>query len=445
MFNHSNDSVLTFEEFRATWIDEAGIKEGLLSTAKGRRFAVKLLRDWLDVDEASTASDNFFDCDGACDGGIDVAYLQNENTDGGDTWYIVQSKYGNAFKGSALLLAEARKILDTLDCNSKNRSKRVSTLTLEVIERLEQFYCEANLERDKIILLFATDDDLSESEKQTVNDIRSIGRERLGQMFDVRSISIRTIYQNQTQKDADKNVCVRLRMPGLISDQKLNAGLVSLTDLYAFLESYRVEKGDLDRLYEKNVRQFLKSSRVNPGIKQTLNEDPESFGLYNNGITIVVNDIHPKENDIVELVNPYVVNGCQTTQTIWNVFDRQTGHGGTGNKEKFELWEQRASKGFVVTKIVKIGINDEPILQNFTRYTNKQNSVAGKNFLTLDNHFQNWKRDMAEKYNLFLEVQRGGWDAHQALQRRTGLAKSKKTNFTDHANAFDLIKVFGAG
>ena len=436
-------SIPTFEEFRDTWLENADIRENLSPTEKGRRFSIKLIQDWLDIDEASVASD-LFHCDGACDGGIDIAFLQRGNTDEGDTWYLVQSKYGNAFRGNSLFLTEAHKILDTLDNNPGNRSKRISTLTLNVLERLEYFYAYADAEKDKIVLLFATIDDLSESDNKTVADIRAMGKDRLGYLFDVQTVSTRTIYRNFTQKDNSQEICVSLHMPGLYSDQRLNAGLVSLTDLYDFLEDYRRKTGDINRLYEKNVRQFLTRSRVNPGIKKTLNDDPDLFGLYNNGITLVVNDIRSKGDGVVELVNPYVVNGCQTTQTIWAVFDSHNS-GGTGKKDKPDIWKQKSENGTVITKIVKISADDEAILENITRYTNKQNAVTEKDFLALNDDFQSWKEDMEKKYNIFLEVQRGGWDAYRALQRRPNAAKKQKSNFIGNANAFDLIKVFGAG
>lgn len=46
---------------------------------------------------------------------------------------------------------------------------------------------------------------------------------------------------------------------------------------------------------------------------------PERFGLYNNGITIVVTDFVLGEDGVIELIEPYVVNGCQTTRIIWEV------------------------------------------------------------------------------------------------------------------------------
>ena len=102
-----------------------------------------------------------------------------------------------------------------------------------------------------------------------------------------------------------------------LSGKDLLVGSVSLLNLYDFLKNYRAQTGDLDRLYEKNVRRWLGiRGRVNKAIQQTLKVAPERFGLYNNGITIVVADFTPHEDGTLELIEPYVVNGCQTTRTI---------------------------------------------------------------------------------------------------------------------------------
>jgi len=68
--------------------------------------------------------------------------------------------------------------------------------------------------------------------------------------------------------------------------------------------------------------------------------------------------------------------------------------------------------------------------------------VREKDFLTLATDFRSWAREMAEQYGLFLEVQRGGWDSQRAYQRQNPNALPR---FTESANAFDLLKIYGAG
>jgi AIPR protein len=141
------------------------------------------------------------------------------------------------------------------------------------------------------------------------------------------------------------------------------------------------------------------------------------------------------------LTEPYIVNGCQTTRTIWEVFHQRYGSGGTGVNPEIEAWKARASDGVVVAKIVKVGTSGETLLQAITRYTNSQNAVREKDFLALTGDFRTWQRELADRYEMYLEIQRGGWDSQKALQN----SNPHTTQFVKHANAADLIKLYGAG
>jgi hypothetical protein len=171
-----------------------------------------------------------------------------------------------------------------------------------------------------------------------------------------------------------------------------------------------------------------------------MRDAPERFGLYNNGITIVVHG-YSREKDGITLTEPYIVNGCQTTRTIWEVFHQRYGSGGTGVNPEIEAWKARASDGVVVAKIVKVGTSGETLLQAITRYTNSQNAVREKDFLALTGDFRTWQRELADRYEMYLEIQRGGWDSQKALQN----SNPHTTQFVKHANAADLIKLYGAG
>ena len=49
-------------------------------------------------------------------------------------------------------------------------------------------------------------------------------------------------------------------------------------------------------------------------MRQTIDENPQYFGAFNNGITIVCRDIELSEKgEVTKLVSPSIVNGGQTT------------------------------------------------------------------------------------------------------------------------------------
>ena len=433
---------ITFEQFCEEWLREFTEKE-MSPFEKGSRFAFKMVTQWLDVNEDD---EDIVICDGSGDGGIDIAYLRRSDVDAvddnaqvgqsvdGDIWYLFQSKYGSAFQGRETILTEGQKVITT----HSGGNNRLSEAARQLLGRLDTFRQQAS-ERDRIILVFATERAMSEADRQVLDDLRVLGTERVGGLFDVEDVSLNTIWE--TRPTATQPV-LSLSIKGNFVDPSsgLRVGTVPLTDLYDFLKSYRTKTGNLDQLYEKNVRQFLGGRRkINRGIAQTLQNNPEIFGLYNNGITIVVSDFSTdRADDSCTLFGPYVVNGCQTTKTVWEVLSQRLEAGGTGNSTATSEWRARAERGVVVTKIVK---GDNARITDITRYTNSQTAVREQDFLALRSDFRDWANDMAERYGIFLEIQRGGWDSQRAYQK----SHPNSNQFNEYANAFELIKIYGAG
>ncbi|MEG3840194.1 AIPR family protein [Microcoleus sp. herbarium14] len=84
-------------------------------------------------------------------------------------------------------------------------------------------------------------------------------------------MSIGNIHQRILNKRATK-IKLSVKAQDARGD-KLLVGAVKLMELYHFMKAYRDQAGDLDRLYEKNVRRFLGDRRkVNKAIKETLEQ-----------------------------------------------------------------------------------------------------------------------------------------------------------------------------
>lgn len=333
---------------------------------------------------------------------------------------------------------EGRKVIDTLD----GKRKSLNSLSSGVLEKLTTFKGQAG-DGDRIVLVFATEGPLNDDQKQTLDDLKAMGKSRLGALFDVESISLKTIYDRLVDSDTTSSNKLEIQLNGNFVDsgKDLLVGSVPLTNLYDFLVRYKASSGDMDQIYEKNVRRFLGGKgRVNKRMAQTLTNEPEKFGLYNNGITIVTTE-YVRDASGALLVSPYIVNGCQTSRTVFDLLDSKLSSGGTGSSSEIENWKTRAGQGVVVTKVVRVGSDGDTLLKDITRNTNSQNAVREKDFIALTEDFDSWKREMSLHYDLYLEIQRGGWDSQSALQKQ---GKAPKT-YSKHANASDLIKIYGAG
>ncbi len=429
--------MINYEDFKTEWLKD--VIEGNPSTVElGNRFSRKILGNWMDFNEAT---EDFVVCDGAGDGGIDVAFLVLGDTmeDGnseGNTWYLVQSKHGSAFAGSSTVLIEGQKVIDTL----RGNREYLSSLGTEVSNRIRNFIKDAGA-NDKLKLVYATHEPLNEQEQRAAQDIRTLGRTHLGDLFDIEAISIQTIYNRLTELQSSVNkTTVELKASLVSSVEDLWVGSVTLLDLFDFLKSYKRQTGDLDQLYEKNVRKYLGGGRVvNKGIAQTLKTNPEKFGLFNNGITIVAEEVKPIK-DVYHVQEPFIVNGCQTTKTIWQVLLEKLDTGSSQLSAETEHWRDRLRKGIVIIKLVKVGSQGEAQLTDITRFTNSQNSVSRQDFIALEGSFRSLAAFMASTYRIYLEIHRGGWDSQKMLQKHSISAPQ----YSEHVNAFDMLKIYGA-
>jgi AIPR protein len=74
------------------------------------------------------------------------------------------------------------------------------------------------------------------------------------------------------------------------------------------------------RLFARNVRGYLGSNKdINRGMEATIENEPEYFWYYNNGITIICDkaeQIRSEGRDILRVAKPQIINGQQTTRTL---------------------------------------------------------------------------------------------------------------------------------
>jgi hypothetical protein len=73
------------------------------------------------------------------------------------------------------------------------------------------------------------------------------------------------------------------------------------------------------RLFARNIRGFFGNSPVNQSMVATLEEEPEHFFYYNNGITIVCDQaekVSSQGRAILRVGNPQIINGQQTVRVL---------------------------------------------------------------------------------------------------------------------------------
>lgn len=110
-----------------------------------------------------------------------------------------------------------------------------------------------------------------------------------------------------------------------LADQPIslsNKDYVALVNIGTYFKFITDESGNVRKgFFEANVRDYQGKNSVNTCIAETLTSGTdEDFWWLNNGVTILASDIALVTNKSLQLVNPEIVNGLQTSREIYNFY-----------------------------------------------------------------------------------------------------------------------------
>lgn len=125
-----------------------------------------------------------------------------------------------------------------------------------------------------------------------------------------------------------------------------------------------------EKIFARNIRGYLGSTdakSINFAIAQTLKTDPAHFWYFNNGITIACDDAQKIERggrDVLQIDNPQIVNGQQTTRTLAEV-------GG-------------ADKAGVLVRVISLPQGQLRLVDEVVKATNHQNPIRPSDLMAND-------------------------------------------------------------
>ncbi|PNM16010.1 hypothetical protein A6J63_008875 [Yersinia enterocolitica] len=318
-------------------------------------------------------------CDGFDDNGIDALYVNHALK----TMVIVQSKYDQQASGS-IAITDFLRFKDS--CTELMDEK--FNLFNKLLKRFQSDIHEAITNFDyKILCVYAYTGkkELSDDVNRRITDWEkeinaSMGAENIDDRdtYIVRVIpfSLEDMVSFLRKESSHSVVLenVELLQYGMTTEPyEAVFGIISGIQLADWWETYA------DKLLEKNIRGVLGGKTdVNLSIKDTLNTSPEKFWYFNNGITVLVEDIKKKERKRASIVrdsgnfnfkNASIINGAQTLSTIGMNADS-------------------IDEGFLETvkvpiRFIKIA-GDDNFAELVTRANNHQNRVTGRDFASQD-------------------------------------------------------------
>lgn len=175
-----------------------------------------------------------------------------------------------------------------------------------------------------------------------------------------------------------------------------NVALAELINLY--------ENAGKDSLLEQNIRGYLGSGRtsINKKIQDTAVSEPEAiyFGCYNNGISVICDKADCTDDTLknynILLRNPQIINGGQTTKSLYNKF-----------LENPEDFREKSKNAFIMLRIYET-INPD-LSSKITQNTNSQNAINFRD-LQANSRIQQLVQSYFNSHGYYLDIKRGYTD-----------------------------------
>lgn len=195
------------------------------------------------------------------------------------------------------------------------------------------------------------------------------------------------------------NISLKSDPQALISFQIQNVKAINFRltalDLCRLLETEKQINKRIDSVFSDNIRGFLDYNRTNKKIRETLQSNyAEYFPFLNNGITIIAEQVKlPGEMQAglypIEVKNPMIVNGLQTTHVIFEVYQK----------------DPTALEGvFVLVRLYETA--DPELIEKITDATNTQSPINFRDKIS-NKEFNRYTKALFEMNNIGYLCKRG--------------------------------------
>lgn len=375
-------------------IDEE-VSKSTSNTEKGARFL-----EWVVIRLLDTSPDEIRNqiTDGKDDQGIDAWIKPDLESENGGVIQLIQCKYGESHDNSKII-----KFQDDVD---KFLKSKLEDIPRQDMKQLLVMIKKENLEPELIYITNQETDFKSDTIKVKVFGFNHIVDKLWDELVGI-----------------PEGIQESIELEELMLYKDTVIGILSLSQLRKFVNKTQ------SYIYESNIRKYLQRTKINKGLKKTLEDSASNVFYYNNGVTIVVKDFKI-DGKKMTLLEPQIVNGAQTSQTIYEYLPLITN-----------------VKGEVQLTIIKE--SNDTTRKDITRFRNSQNSVKGKDLISLQS-FHTGIRGQLKNFGFYYEQQAGAWLFMKPQERAMYTDHDEYSKYLpeDHENkiqAKDAIQAMVAG
>lgn len=348
-------------------------------------FYYLVLQNLLEIDDFSSITDIITDQDFNAkifdnkyiDEGVDAVYIDEDN----NRICLFNFKFRPKWKvdkeqsiNETIISSKYLNILQTEDNNlkgklkgitdniiEKNRSDEVWNTILYIVSNENKELDKSNKELENLRKVYGIETECIGLDK--LSQLMSLHPAPVSTQIIVPTESILTYSEDNISTEKSYVLCVRLTDLIRITCDDENLRNDMILEDESMLFNTNIE---MNVLYE-NVRGYILKSKYNSNILKTLENEPSRFYFYNNGLTIVADNITAEKVNSnkkwkLTIENFQVINGGQTLRTI-HKFAKE-------NKDNI----YKLSDASVQLRIIKV--NDDDLKSKISEYTNSQNAIS---------------------------------------------------------------------
>jgi AIPR protein len=324
-------------------------------------YIIHHLTDCTPIDAAKSV------VDGSEDNGIDAIYFHDVE----EKLYLVQSKWFKDGKGEPDNASVKKFMVGVRDLLSQNYERFNSKVQL----RTAEIDAALSVPKLKVIVVL-----VHSGNAERLSDISLRDFSDLDEEINDASETLTSMVVNQKQlhlsltEDLNSAICVEIPIQywGKVQEpHHAIYGMVSASDIGHIWQTHK------DRLVAKNLRGSLGDTDVNKEIRESLEQRPEQFWYFNNGVTATAKEVTKSargggKHDLgfFQCNELYVVNGAQTVSTIGKYLDKNP--------------EKDLSDCFVHFRVIQLGEAGEGFGDEVTRTNNRQNKIEARDFVSQD-------------------------------------------------------------
>jgi hypothetical protein len=324
--------------------------------------------------------DNGIDAVGVDEAGLQVVVVQAK-------WHDRGNK--NIDLGEAHKFLAGLKALTNLDFGKFN--EKLAPMTSAVEDVLSQPGSKIQL-----VIVSTGPSQLSSEVAQAFQDTCTELNEP-GEIAELTVLGLSEIYRFLTEAidGAGLSLDVTLEQWGMLSEPyEAFYGTVSATTVADWYNQHG------DRLFDRNIRRALGGTPVNTALVDTLCTQPHQFWYFNNGITVLCEQIDPavagapnRNSRVFRLQGVSVVNGAQTVASI-----------SAGLRQCSEM----AANAQVWVRLISLEGCPETFGTEVTRATNTQKAVENRDFVSLDPEQTRLRHEFMLTLGKTYAIKRGG-------------------------------------